>query len=318
MVLTMKRVFLSFISSIFVLSSVQLALASDYPPRTPSPVNVRQIHSGHSLTDAYMSGPWPGQLILATDTIRGAGPLNSIRGTNFQTIGHSSIPGSNLRWRWNNEAKYGAPDARNDIQHYELLVTTEAVPLSPDADYFKENTLDFIEKWVDNSWKNGNRGQGAELMLYSTWVWWENPDDLRPGGEGHIPFRERLEIEEQRWEQIQDHANAVRPSGMPRIYMIPGHRLMMRIYDDIEAGKVPGVDSIGDLFLDTIHLNQAGAYAVTCLIFAVIYQRDPASLPNRYDIGNGDVVEVPFELAEYFKATAMDVARNYERSGVPK
>jgi hypothetical protein len=283
----------------------QLAAQEDLPARKPSPMTVRQIHSGHSLSDAYFHFPWPGRLILATETVRGTKP--------FETIQRSFIPGAPLRWRWENATEY--PDARLNIDEFELLVTTEGVPLKPKKEYFVPDTLHYFDLWVQHAWAKGNAGKGAEVMLYSTWTYWRHsgePPDY--DHEADIPFRKRLEIDGARWEWMQDSGNANRPEGMPPIYMIPGHRLMMRLYDDIEAGQAPGLTSIGDVFLDDIHLNDLGQYAITCLVYAVIYQRDPSELPNRLAVPEDTLSP---EQARYFKTIAWEVARSYPRSGVP-
>ncbi|MFN4128361.1 MAG: hypothetical protein ACK4GC_00865 [Paracoccaceae bacterium] len=276
-----------------------------YPTRTASPMTVRQIHSGHSLTDTYATHPWPGRLILATEAKRGTRP--------YDTIKFSNIPGSPMRWRWDNPTYY--PDARQNIDEFELLVITESVPLLTYEEYFRDDTLHHLDLWVANSWAKGNGGEGAEVMLYSTWINWQHTgSEPDTHAEANLPFRERLDLEGARWERMQDNANANRPEGMPLIYMIPGHRLMMRLYDDIETGRAPGLTSIGDVFLDDIHLNDLGQYAITCLVYAVIYQRDPQELPNRLAV---PIDTLSPEQARYFKDIAWDVARTYRRSGVP-
>jgi hypothetical protein len=273
------------------------------PPRKASPITVMQVHSGHSLSDTYGSAPWPGRLIMATDTVNGARP--------YDTIFRSIIPGSPLRWRWDNPSSES--DARKNIGKFELLVTTEATPLSPNEEYFKSDSLRYLDIWVDHAWKKGNRGKGAEVMLYSTWVTWKQSDaPSEDDPEANLPFRQRLDLQAARWEWMQDHANANRPDGMPLIYMIPGHRLMMRIYDDIEAGKAP-FTSIDQIFSDDIHLNDIGQYAITCLVYAVIYQRDPNALPDRLV----DEDTLSRKQARYLKQIAWDVAKGYHRSGVP-
>jgi hypothetical protein len=265
---------------------------------------VRQIHSGHSLSDAYGANPWPGRLILATATRPGTRP--------YDTIHRSSIPGSPMLWRWDHPSD--RPDARRNIDEFELLVITESVPLKANEEWFRTDTLDVLDRWVAHAWKNGNHGRGAEVMLFSSWTYWRHsgkPPEYDT--EAGIPFRERLEIDGARWERMQDSANANRPPGMPPIYMIPGHRLMMRVHDDIAAGRAPGLSSIGDIFADDIHLNPMGQYAITCLVYAVIYQRDPRELPNRL------APEDRFSAAQarYFKTAAWEVATGYRRSGVP-
>lgn len=271
------------------------AASFDLPPRAASPLSLRQIHSGHSLTDSYMSHPWPGRLIL---------PLAALPGTRpHDTVFASVIPGSSLRWRWDHATAF--PDARRDIAGFDLLVTTESVPLPTDAAGLAA-TLAALDRWIAHAWAAGRGGAGAEVMLYSTWIPWQG-GDLRD-------WRAALLAEGARWEQMQDHANAHRPAGMPPVYMIPGHRLMLRLADDITAGAAPGLRSMGDLFADDIHLNPTGMYAVTMLVHAVIHQHDPRGLPDR--LADADAA-IPPALARYLKALAWQVARSSPRSGLP-
>lgn len=305
MTLALRQIMSGLLAGFLALSSTPIAAQDEMPPRTASPMTVKQIHSGHSLTDTYVSNPWPGRLILATETMRGTRP--------HDTISSSTIPGSPMRWRWSNPTGY--PDARNDIDDFELLVITEGAPLHSNEQYFKDDSLGYIDKWAANTWQNGNGGKGAELMIYSTWVHWKpSKESIAADPEASVPFRERLEIQGERWERIQDHANANRPDGMPLIYMIPGHRLIMRIYDDIEANKAPGLTSISDIFADDIHLSDKGQYAITALVYGVIYQRNPSELPDRLAVPDDTLTP---EQARYFKSIAWEVATGYSRSGVP-
>lgn len=297
---------LSFLIGYLFLVPAAYAQVEGLPPREASPLFIRQIHSGHSLTDTYMSHPWPGRLILATQATPGGGNA-------YDRIAKSTIPGSPLHWRWTHAPGYGDPDARSDIGNFELLVTTEGSPLSPDTEELGATTLEHIEKWVRNTWEHGNGGRGAELMLYSTWVHWRSPEEESTGAEDRLPFRRYLEVEGRKWEQMQDHANAIRPTGMPPVYMIPGHRLLMRVYDDIEAGRAPGLDHISDVFSDDIHLNDLGQYAITCLVYTVIYQLDPRELPDKLADPEDTLSQ---EQARYFKKIVWEVATEYDRAGM--
>jgi hypothetical protein len=291
----------SIMAAVLALLSASMVQSFDLPARKASPLTVRQIHSGHSLSDTYGSNPWPGRLIMATDAVLDGDP--------YTTIQRSIIPGASLRWRWDNPTDY--PDARRDIKNFDLLVITEGVPLSTDPATFASESLALFDRWVANAGTKGNGGRGAEVLLYSSWVSWKNDG---PEADDKLPFRERLERQGALWEQMQDHGNANRPEGMKPIYMIPGHRLILQIDADIAAGRAPGLTAINDIFLDDIHLNAIGQYAVTCLVYATIYQRNPAELPNIL-IPEADTLSA--EQARYFKKIAWEVARAYPRSGVP-
>ena len=78
--------------------ATHMAAQEKLPPREASPLTVRQIHSGHSLSNSYLSGPWPRHLILATALQTGDRA--------YDTIHRLSAPESQMRWRWNYSTYY--------------------------------------------------------------------------------------------------------------------------------------------------------------------------------------------------------------------
>ena len=95
-------------------------LSEAAPAREPSPLTIKQIHSGHSLTvSAAFKCKWLWHLQAM---------INDIQPGSAQ-VGKSTIPGSSMSWRWSN-ARSNGTDARAEIADWEMLVITEAVPLS--------------------------------------------------------------------------------------------------------------------------------------------------------------------------------------------
>ncbi|MDX8353095.1 hypothetical protein [Cognatiyoonia sp. IB215182] len=230
------------------------------------PLTLRVVQSGHSLTDVILG---PLRQIVASEGARGA------------VIDKSTIPGSGMDFRWEHSNDSIQTDARYNIDRYEMLVLTERVSLSGTMRW--HNSTGEALNWFTHAWENGNGGEGAETVLYATWVNTNSGPDFRnpyKDPDGHIPFRERLPREMAGWEEIQDYVNANRPAGAPPMKMIPGPLLMAAIYDDIAAGRAPGFTDISDLFQDTIHLNEVGGYFIALAHYAVIYDRDPRGLQN--------------------------------------
>ncbi|WP_400083938.1 hypothetical protein [Yoonia sp. R78084] len=252
-----------------IVSSLVMALLSIWVTTAQAqerPLTQRVIQSGHSLTD--------GVLDPLREMVRQAG-------NSAVVIDKSTIPGSPMDFRWTNVPGYGQPDARHDIARYDTLVLTERVELSNTIQW--HNSPDFALQWFNNAWTNGKNGNGAETILYATWVNIDSgPEAENPykDPERHIVFRDRLPLEMERWLTILDHVNESRPAGSAEMRMIPGPLLMAAIYDDIAAGKAPGLTDISDLFSDTIHLNDLGNYYIALAHFAVIYGRDPRGLQN--------------------------------------
>jgi hypothetical protein len=230
------------------------------------PLTQRVIQSGHSLTDGILE------------------PLRSmvrIAGNEAVVVDQSTTPGSPMEGRWEEAPGYGQPDARHDIRDYDTLVLTERVALSNTMPW--HNSTDQALLWFTNAWTNGNGGNGAETILYATWVGIDsgpNAENPHKDPEKNIPFRDRLPLEMERWEEILRYVNDNRPDSSEPMRMIPGPRLMAAIYDEIASGSAPGLTDISDLFSDTVHLNDLGNYYIALAHFAVIYGRDPRGIQN--------------------------------------
>ena len=277
--------------------------STSLPDRTPSPLGIRQIHSGHSLTDnAVFQGTWPGHYALSIERLD-----NTVNV--YNTVGKSTIPGSPMRYRWQHAPGYGAPDAKGDIANWDLLVITEGVPFSlgqgtaPGSWWYSDH-LDSFRLWVENTYQNGNGGQGAEVILYASWT------DL---DQGEAAWRADLDTYQPLWEQMADYGPANIANANP-VYIIPANLLMMRIYDDLQLNQVPGLTQISDLFTDTIHLNGIGSYAVSLMHLAVIHHVNPSSVSPT---GLGLTPEPSAQLTQYLQSVVWEIARDYDRAGVP-
>ncbi|MBU3700102.1 MAG: T9SS type A sorting domain-containing protein [Candidatus Kapabacteria bacterium] len=285
--------------------------AQELPPKQAYPFSVKQIHSGHSLTDPLFYPHWPGQYVNLMGQVLQQ-PAWQIMD---KSIGKSTTPGSSLSARWSTPPGFGAPDARNGIANWELLSITERVPLlyeggSTQAWYIQgiQDQRNALSQFVNNAWTNGNAGKGAPTLLWTTWV-------SIDGSNGD--FRQMLDVQGLEWERMQDHANDRRPAGAPPVYMIPGHKMMARLFDDIKKGLVPGITAIEQFFSDAIHTNERGAYAIAMIHYACIYNRSPVGLPNILipNAPAGTPLPSP-ELAAYLQKMVWEVVTSYDRTGV--
>lgn len=264
----------------------------------PRPLDLRIIQSGHSLTDPI---PDPLKALIRAGGNRAA------------VVERSTIPGSPMDWRWNNAPSGGLPNARTQIGDFDVLVLTERVPLSGTLPW--HNSPAQALTWANHAWSEGRGGAGAETILYATWV----EIDSGPGAdnedndpEREVVFRARLDLEMAGWEKIRDHVNANRMPGAPEMRMIPGPLLMAALYDGIERGDVPDLEDISDVFTDSIHLNDIGAYYIALAHYAVIFNRDPRGLPNRIGMASSP----SRALAEWMQQTVWRVVSTYPGSGV--
>jgi len=293
----------------FQVIAIGSILGQSLPAKVASPLNVKQIHSGHSLTDPLFAN-WPGQYVNLIGILNNLPPWQLFDAM----VGKSTIPGSSMRARWESPPGYGSPDARHQINNWDLLVVTERVPIyysGGNTQQWYVSAIDSqrvdLSRFVNNAWNNGRSGQGAPTLLWTTWTNINNSDG---------PWRQMLNVLGTEWENMQDYANANRPSGAPPVYLIPGHKMMARLYDDIQAGIVPGITNINQFFSDNIHTNTMGAYAVALIHYACIFNTNPTGLSNEFTSPPATPPAVSPALANYLQSMIWSVVTQYNRTGV--
>lgn len=266
---------------------------------TEYPLDLRVVMSGHSLTD-----PIPGPLAIMVTAA--GGPKEGL------VIDLSTIPGSPAEHRWDNDLNLPI-DARRDIANYDVLVLTERVPVRSTAKW--HHSHDIALKWFERAWKDGNGGRGAKTVYYASWIGVEsgpgNKDPYDLPDEQLIPFRERLDLEMGDWQDIANFVNKNRPKDSPPMRVIPGPKVMAAIFDGIAAGTAPGLSAMRELFEDNIHPNSLGAYPIALAHFAVIYGRDPRTVPTMRGVSGWPTAQ----QQDWFKDLVWNVVRAYPDSG---
>lgn len=261
---------------------------------------LRVIQSGHSLTDPIVP--------MLNAFLTGLG----MPASRPLPITKSTIPGSPMQIRWEDGLDPADADARRDIADYDVLVVTERVSLANTLPW--HDSEGYALRYFENSWSRGRGGEGAETILYASWIdVASGPDaeNLFNDPEAHVPFRERLPLEMARWQQIADHVNANRPEGSPPMRVIPGPLIMAAVYDAIAAGEAPGLSRIEELFSDNIHINETGAYLIALAHFGVIYNRDPRMVPARV----GGMGPQDAATAEWMQELVHEVLLDYPDAG---
>ncbi|MGJ8603510.1 MAG: hypothetical protein ACSHXH_05225 [Marivita sp.] len=196
---------------------------------------------------------------------------------------------------------------------YGAFVLTEMVEIEAAIAYFESPI--YVEKWVGAA-RDGN--PEIRTYLYESW------HDLNdPQG-----WLNRLDADPARyWEGVLlSQAMAHQPDANP-IYVIPAGRVMAELVRRIENGTgVDGMTSREHLFarledgsLDTIHVNDLGAYLVALTHYAVLYQRSPVGLPAQLNRFDGTPAEAPSPLlAKLMQQTVWDVVSDLPITGIPR
>ena len=104
------------------------------------------------------------------------------------------------------------------------------------------------------------------------------------------------------------------------VRVIPAGQVLARFVRTVDArGGVDGVSGARDLFRDTIHLNDLGAYLVALTHYAVLYRRSPIGLPRQLLRADGTAADAPAaETARLMQEVVWDVVTEYPKTGVPQ
>lgn len=218
------------------------------------------------------------------------------------------INGAPLKYNWTNaaDAEFNARDALPSGR-YNVVILTEAIPLAEHLEWSRpaEHAGLFhalatgadprARVFLQETWHSLHSGTGREVAH----------DD-----EAHIPWRERLDRDLPRWQGIVDAVNAARAPGSTAMALMPAGQAMARLHDEIAAGTVPGLDGIGAVFSDDIHLTETGHYFQTMLQYGVVTGQSPVGLGRElYDRWGGAYDTPDAALARRLQEIAWEVAR---------
>lgn len=194
------------------------------------------------------------------------------------------IPGASLRWQWGEaerrqqqfEPRYGGrwsdelPTGR-----YTALVMVDSVPRGVEQ---MTETHEFATL-LARAAIEGN--DATRVFLYEPWHCIETGTSAGCAHDNFSPTRTltwiaRVDADAAMWNQAAADLGAA--LGRP-VRLIPGARVLARLVEEIEAGRVPGFTERQQIFDDEIHINPYGKYAVACAHYAVLFGKSPVGLP---------------------------------------
>ncbi len=175
------------------------------------------------------------------------------------TIEAQVIPGASLAWNWDHSAE-AAFDARAALVADDVgaLILTEAQPI---ADQVRDaNSAELVARWAGAAHAASPE---AKVWLYETWP--------EIAGTDAAAWRAAIAADLPQWRMAAGEVAAIIPAG----------QAFSLLSERIEAGGVPGIDSLGQMFDDGIHPNGKGQYFVAMVQLAALTGRSPEGLPAR-------------------------------------
>jgi hypothetical protein len=201
--------------------------------------------------------------------------------------GRQIINGSPLQFNYNNATgAEGTPyTTAFPNGNFNTLIITEAVPLQSHLTW--SDTYLYANNFYNYA-KNNNNGAPIKFYLYETWhcinsgipqsgpnsangCEWDN------SANSNTLWHPRLLSDFPLWTGILTHVRNQNSSDN-QIWMVPAGQAFYNLTTQINAGNVPGISNFRELFVDDIHLTNAGNYFVACVMYATIYGQSPVGL----------------------------------------
>ncbi|MFS4582225.1 hypothetical protein [Phaeobacter sp. C3_T13_0] len=230
------------------------------------------------------------------------------------TVEAQIINGAPLSYNWEHADKAEGINALIRLeQGVDALIVTEAIPLANHLKWsdsegaltrfytLAHNANPEVEVYLQETWHSLNSGTGVEIAF-------------DPGAA--MPWRDRLAADLPRWQKLVDTVN--RKTGGD-IKLISAGQAMARLDDAIQAGTVPGLSGIQDVFADDVHPNELGFYFLSTLQYAVLTGQSPVGLPSKLRSRWNGSYEAPSPaLAQRLQEIAWDAAQDrVQRAALP-
>lgn len=224
--------------------------------------------------------------------------------------------GANLRQHWDPDVPVkGFEESNQHPEHrdpheamaagdYDAVVLTEAVEIRQSIKYHDPQR--YLHDWATAAW-SGN--PESRVYLYETWHHLDDPEG----------WLERLDLDLGRYWEGEILRRALAHDDISRaIHVIPGGQVMAAFVRRVEAaGGIGPISSREDLFKDSIHFNDFGAYLIALTHYAVLYGRSPVGLPHGLLLADGTPAADPGpDAARAMQETVWDVMTAYPPSGV--
>lgn len=225
------------------------------------------------------------------------------------------INGAPLRLNWDEAATAEGVNGREVLQggQVQALVLAEGVPVQAQIQY--NDTRGAVVRWAKAA-----REARPEVQVYLLEGWHSldsgaaaaPADDPNAG----LNWRARLDADLPAWEGVVRGANA--DLGADAVRLIPAGQALAALSDAIDAGGVPGLSSVQDVFQDDIHPNGKGLYFLTMVQLAALTGTSPEGLPPMLTRSwpSRDAV-IADDLAPVLQRIAWQVVSTYQPAPAP-
>ena len=302
-------------------SAIALLIALSAAEAAPaaSGAKLRVYHIGNSVTDTIHYG----SLKQMADS----------KGDSY-VFGRHMIPGAPLQHIWQHpeqgfkEKPFGGYDTALRDYEWDVITLQPFDRQLESSDGFGDLTMakNFINLALPKS-------PDAQFYIYQRWPKRKEVDKKNPSA-GYAPFDyEALWNRKytRKWDgsyETRDYFEkltlALReayPDMKKPVLMVPVGDVLLELDKRAKAGKVPGLGGVEELYVDSVHFNNVGAFVVGTTFYATMFKKDPTGADSRaYGPGKKQKLDRPIEpdLATAVQETVWDVVKAHPYAGVEK
>jgi len=285
------------------------------PDPTPDPgegaLSLRVYHIGNSLTN--------GINYASFDAMAGEDGREYV-------FGRHVVSGAPLSWIWDH------PDQGNRQQPFggyrESLAqdTWDVLTLEPfDRQLYQANgsgDVQMSKNFIDLAIK---KNPNLQTYVYQHWPRrTKNADGSYSYDYDQLWLRaytgkwDRSYESQDYFNQVVKQLRKVYPDAEKPVLMVPVGDVLLELNHRIEAGQVPGIEDIAELFWDGIHMTNWGAFLIGTTFYATMYRRDPHGL----DYHAYEVLDDSFDhkidagYAAAVQDVVWDVVKGHQYTGV--
>jgi len=235
-----------------------IALVALAPP-------LRVFHVGNSVTDTIR---YPALQKMAAS------------GGQRYAFGRHMIPGAPLAWLWDHpndgffEESYGRyPKALGE--HTWDVLTLQPFDRHLDG---SDGDLAMARKFIDLALP---KSPDLRVYVYQRWPRRDEGGALdypKKYGRAYTGGWDGTEETASYFSTVLKAVREAYPARKNRIHLVPVGDVVLEIDKRAKAGKIPGIKSAVDLYVDGIHFGDTGAFVVGSTFYATLFRKSPAGL----------------------------------------
>jgi hypothetical protein len=220
-----------------------------------------------------------------TDTINYQGLQNLAEGRGRTLIwGRDMIPGAGLSWLWEHPEDGFREEPFGLYPKALPAYTWDVLSLQPYDRHLDGEGGDLVmaRNFIDLALK---KSPDVQVYIYSRWSRKEDPKGGLPALDYQARWQRTYTDKDDGsrdsrdyFERLVGELRKVYKGRAKPVLLVPVGDVLLELDGRMRAGKVPGYADVDQLFVDGVHLNNVGSYAVGTSFYATLFRDNPGGM----------------------------------------